>query len=111
MGKDAFYELFRFPVLLEYLLRYASGQAFMALPQIPEIMEALRRLLCPQSHPLLRREGMRLVMLWMKGAAGRQAEDLRLIFASAVELRQFNADSSITIGQPDYPGNLNISLV
>lgn len=99
MGKASFDELFHFPRILELLLEY-GGPKLYDLPSLAGLQEAVRRLVAPTSHPLLRREGMRLVFYWMKR---RMTEEMREVFSTAVELRQFCADPTLSLGQPDYP--------
>lgn len=63
LGKEALWEVFPFPPLLERLLRWgAADRGGLA----SALVECLRRLLQPSSHPLLRREGLQLLLLWMK---------------------------------------------
>lgn len=99
MGKSSFDDIFLFPRCLELLIEY-GGPKLYDQPTLGSLQEAVRRLVVPAGHPLLRREGMRLVFFWMKR---KMTEEMREIFATAVELRQFCADPTLNIGQADYP--------
>lgn len=96
MGRESFYEIFHFPKMVEWLVEFGDSKLY-DLKSLENIYGCLKRLIVPGSHPLLRREGMRLVLFWMRR---RVTDEIREMFSTAIDLRQFGAAGEI---QPEFP--------
>lgn len=108
LGRETFAECFHFSRLFETLMTYIPDVLNGSLDS-PMVVGCLRRLLQPTSHPFLRREGLRLLLMWMKYAF---REDTRQLFAACVDLSQFNTDSATRFAQAEFPrGNVGGPLV
>lgn len=106
-------DFFFFPKIFELIMTYVPDLLNASLDS-PMVVNCVRRMMMPGSHRVLRREGLRLLLLWMKFGF---REDTRHLFISCVDLTQFNADASIKLTVSEFPSSghplvrSNLSLI
>lgn len=95
-------ECFRVPWLLERVIRHLRGE-LPVMVQVDQLINIVRSLLHPGNHMALRREGLRLLMFWLREAKSALPETVAL-FASVVPLRLFALDNpNVQIEQVPFP--------
>lgn len=95
-------ECFRVPWLLERVIRHLRGE-LPVMAQVDQLINIVRSLLHPGNHMTLRREGLRLLMFWLREAKSALPETVAL-FASVVPLRLFALDNpNVQIEQVPFP--------
>lgn len=98
-------DYFFFPQIFERIMTYVPELMNASLDS-PMVVGCLRRMMMPTSHRVLRREGLRLLLVWMKFGF---REDTRHLFISCVDLTQFNADPTIKLTVSEYPSTQCVS--